>query len=464
MTNKTHTPDGVPFSPEAEEATIGGVLTNPDMYMLASEFLKPSDFFLKRHEWIWEAIGAVVDRREQVDFLTVSEEIKARGHLDDIGGPPYLMRLINNTPSSINTEVYAKLVWRASLRRQLMARLEKGKTLARDESLPIERVMSEIEGAVFAVTQQAVERTEQSIADAISEASDEIEQRMKGVDEFYMPTGFKNIDRVMGGLERGCLHIVGGRPGMGKSSFCLGVAINAARMGVRVFYVSTEMTTKRLAMRALSMDTGVNLMLLKQGQMNDREVTRFVEAMGRLQALPLYMDYIPAASVTQVRAKTARMQREHGIDLLIIDGLWQMTAPEIPKQHDRDQINGWIGNRLVDLAKSEFNLPILLAHQLNRNCEHRQDHRPIMSDLDYGGQLERHADVIMMLYRDEMYNEATEFPNQADVIFAKNRDGSNGVVSLYFDKKITRFLDSTVRNIDLNSYATVPMQDEDLYQ
>jgi replicative DNA helicase len=463
MTNKTRTPDGIPFSPEAEEAAIGSVLTNPDMYILAGAYLKSTDFFLKRHEWIWEAIGRVIDRHEAVDILTVSAELKAHGHLDEIGGTQYLIRLVNNTPTSANAEYYAKLVYRASLRRQLMDKLEKGKALARDESVGIERVMSEIEGSIFAVTQQAVERSEQTMAQAISEASDEIEKRMNGVDEFYMPTGFKAVDRTMGGLERGCLHIIGGRPGMGKSSFCLGVAVNAARMGVRVFYVSTEMPTKRLAMRALSMDTGINLMALKQGAMNDREVNRFVEAMGRLQGLPLQLDYIPAASVTQVRAKVARMQREKGIDLLIIDGLWQMTAPEI-RINDRDQINGWIGNRLVDCAKQEFNIPILLAHQLNRNCEHRPDHRPIMSDLDYGGQLERHADVIMLLYRDEVYDEATEFPNRADVIFAKNRDGGNGVVSLYFDKKITRFLDSTAQNIDLSSYARPSARDEEVMQ
>src|SRR5690606_13222128 len=235
-------------------------------------------------------------------------------------------------------------------------------------------------------------------------------------------TGFKTIDDVMGGMERGCLHIIGGRPGMGKSSFCLGVALNAARLGVRTLYISTEMTNKRLAMRAISIDTGLNLQSLKRGELNDSSINRFIEATARMQKLPLLMDYIPSASVTQIRAKAARAQRERGLDLLIIDGLWQMTAPEV-KQTDPNLINGWIGNRLVDLAKNEFNVPILLAHQLNRNCEQRQDHRPIMSDLDFGGQLERHADVIMLLYRDEVYDEATPLPGQADVIFVKNRDG-----------------------------------------
>lgn len=453
MKKPTQAPENLPFSPEAEEATIGAALTNPDMFALMGAYLKADDFFLLRHQYIWAAMTRIAAHNSNFDYLLVAEDLQSHNQLDDIGGHPYLLRLVNHTPSSSNGELYAKLVWYASLRRRGLQALWESAAILRDETLTLDLAMSKVEGLIFAVTQESIERSEQTLGEAVSEAGDEIEQRMNGANEFYVPTGFTAIDYSMGGMERGCLHIVGGRPGMGKSSFCLGVAMNAARLGVRTLYVSTEMPNKRLAMRALSMETGINLQDLKRGQMSDQQINRYVEAMGRLQSVPLVMDYIPSASVTQVRAKVARMQREKGLDLLIVDGLWQMTAPEV-RFTDRDQINGWIGNRLVDLAKAEFNIPILLAHQLNRNCEHRQDHRPVMSDLDYGGQLERHADVIMFLYRDEVYDEATEFPGQADVIFAKNRDGRQGTVSLYFEKSTTRFLNSTARTIDLRSVPT----------
>lgn len=447
-----------PRSIEAEEATLGGILTNPDMFVLVHEFLSTDDFFLTRHRAIWRAIERIYERNEPTfDVLTVSEELKTVNYLDEIGGIPYLMRLVNNTPSSVNTQVYAQLVLRASQRRQLLQATEDIKALALDQELDIEHVMEGAEARLQNVTLKAAQRTEQHIRQVMGDVFDEFEQRRDKQGQFYLPTGMRAIDQFSSGLERGCIHIVGGKPGMGKSSLCLGIAIGSARFGVHVLYISNEMENKRMGMRIAAMEAGVNLQALKRGEVTPDETDRFIEAVGRLSKLPLHMDYIPETTVTQVHAKILRLQREFGLDAVIIDGLWRMQAPEFRGDSaNRNSINGYLTNALVRIAK-ETNVAMVVTHQLTKSIDNRQDKRPTKGDLEYGGQIDQNADVIALIYRDEVYNEATEYPGAAEIIFDKNRDAPTGTVTMYFDKKTTRFLDASPVNIDLRSEARNPI-------
>jgi replicative DNA helicase len=335
------------------------------------------------------------------------------------------------------------------------------RALANNDELPLTEIIERSEQLVFDITRETIERTEVTLSDALGSVYDDIGRKLEG-QVSYMPTGFKALDEAIGGLERGTLTIVGGRPGMGKSSLCTAFGVNAARLGVRAYYISTEMPQQRIAYRIAAMETGISLTALKHAQLTPDELTRIVEAMGRMDAMPLRLDYVPAANPSQVRARVARLMRETGLDLLIIDGLWQMTAPG---KYDKDRILqlGYISRVLVDMAK-EFNIPVVLAHQLNRRPEERADHRPVMSDLEYSGQLEQNADVILMLYRDEVYNPTTDAANQADVIISKNRDGRTGVVSLYFEKQTAKFRDATIRAINLSQRKSEPSESREVYQ
>lgn len=451
MTDSRYNPvdQAIPFSPEAEEAVLGAILTNTNAYFSVASFLKQDDFFLLRHQWIWQAIQRIVERNEEFDYLTVGQELSDLGHLDEVGGIPYLMRLINNTPTSVHAEIYGRLVERASVRRRLLRAAEEIRVIALDEELAIERVVEQAEERLFGVTESQTQRDLLPIRDAISAYFDRIGYILQNRDQALgLPTGYRGIDMLLGGLQRSDLLIFAGRPGMGKTSFMLSVVLNAARMGGRIAIFTMEMGVEQIIQRLISMETGINMQNLRLGQVTPQEESRLIEAMGRLSKFQVFIDDTPALTPLQLRTKTRRMARETGIDLIIVDYMQLMNAGGL-YENNRVQEISYISRNLKELAR-EMNVPLLSAAQLSRAVEQRQDKRPQLSDLRESGSIEQDADIVMFLYRDEVYNEATEFPNQADVIVAKHRNGPTGVVSLYFDKKITRFLDATAQNIDLS--------------
>jgi replicative DNA helicase len=620
MTDQRYNPaeQTIPFSPEAEEAVLGAILTNPNAYFSVAAFLKQDDFFLLRHQYIWQAIQRIIERNEDFDYLTVGQELSDLGHLDEIGSIPYLMRLINNTPTSVHAEVYGRLVERAAVRRRLLKAAEEIKAVALDEELAIERVIEEAESRLFNVTESQNQRDLIPMHEALSEYIDRIEFLMENRDQALgLPTGFRAVDTLLGGLQRSDLLIFAGRPGMGKTSFMLSVVLNAARFGSRIAVFTMEMGREQIVQRLISMDTAINMQMLRLGQINNQEQSRLMEAIDRLSRFRVYIDDTPALTPLQLRTKTRRMARETGIDLIIVDYMQLMNAGGL-YENNRVQEISFISRSLKELAR-ELNVPVMSAAQLSRAVEQRQDKRPQLSDLRESGclagdtlihlpdtgqyipirdlaskdgfrvsslnpdtwklepavvsqafstgtkpvfklttqlgrniratanhkfltvqgwkrldalkredcialpkfqiealafslttnnavvveglrplppahapvlgseicwdavvsvepdgeadvydltvpgnsnfvanniivhnSIEQDADIVMFLYRDEVYNEATEHPNQADIIVAKHRNGPTGVVSLYFDKKITRFLDATAQNIDLS--------------
>jgi replicative DNA helicase len=451
MNNQFNTivPPTIPFSQEAEEAVIGAVLVNPNAFLTIAAFLKAEDFYLLRHAYIWQALLRLNERNEPIDYLTVIQELKDMGWLDEIGGPAYITQLVNSTPTSIHAEVYGHLVERAAIRRRLLAAADEIKGLALDEEKAVETVINEAETRLFAVTENQLKREFVPMQQAISDYFDRLEHLMHNQDTpLGLPTGFRDLDELLGGLQKSDLVIFAGRPGVGKTSFLLSVALNAARLGARIGIFTMEMGVEQITQRLVSMETGINSQKLRLGQLTPQEYSRFVEASSRMSGLSVFIDDTPALTPTQMRAKCRRLQHEFGIDLIILDYIQLMNAGT-NYENNRVQEVSYISRSLKELAR-ELNVPLFSAAQLSRAVEQRQDKRPVLSDLRESGSLEQDSDVVMFLYRDAVYNEATEFPNQADVIVSKHRNGPTGTISLYFEKTVTKFMDGAVRRVDLN--------------
>jgi replicative DNA helicase len=316
-----------PHSIEAEEAVLGSILLNPDALFEVASFLTADDFFIVRNGWVWEAIMRLHERNEEIDNVTVVEELRHQERLDEVGGPAYITYLINHTPSSIYTETYGRIVERAAIRRRMLAAASEIARLAHEESANIDEVIDQAESALFRVSEQRQRKDLVVMHDAVLEYFKRIEFLYgQEVESFGVPTGFDDLDQLLGGFQRSDLLIVAGRPGMGKTSWLLSTALNAARKGARVAIFSLEMSNEQIVQRLVSSETGISTHRLRLGQLDDREWTLFVEATDKLSPLRIYIDDTPALSPLQLRTKCRRLYSEHGLDLVMVDYMQLMTA------------------------------------------------------------------------------------------------------------------------------------------
>jgi replicative DNA helicase len=304
---------------------------------------------------------------------------------------------------------------------------------------------------LFSVSDNQIKREFVPMWDAISAYYDEMEKNLaSGEGIVGLPTGFKALDGLLGGFQKSDLSVFAGRPGMGKTSWLLTVALNAARWGARVALFTMEMGVEQMIQRFISMETGIRIQQLRTADISLSEHSRFTEAVGRIANLPIFIDDTPAITPIEMRTKCRRLQHEYGLDLVMVDYMQLMSAGKA-YENNRVQEISYISRSLKELAR-ELNVTMLSAAQLSRAVEQRQDKRPQLSDLRESGSIEQDADAVMFLYRDEVYNpETTEFPNQADVLLSKHRHGPTGTIQLYFDKQITRFMDVNVTNMDLSN-------------
>jgi len=439
-----------PYSLEAEQALLGALLLEPRAFLSVAAFLTNEDFFLKRHEYIWDALHRLQERAEPMDYVTISRQLQDMGVLQEIGGQAYLTSLVNSTPSAVHAEVYGRLVERASIRRRMLAATDEIRKLAMDEEMPIDRVIADAEQALFTVSDSQIKREFVPIWDAVSEYYDEMEQMLAAGEGLVgLPTGFKALDGLLGGFQKSDLIVFAGRPGMGKTSWLLTVALNTARRGARVALFTMEMGVEQMVQRFISMETGIRIQQLRTGDISPREHTRLTEAIGRIANLPIFIDDTPAITPIEMRTKCRRLQHEYGLDLIMVDYMQLMSAGKA-YENNRVQEISYISRSLKELAR-ELNVTMLSAAQLSRAVEQRQDKRPQLSDLRESGSIEQDADAVMFLYRDEVYNpETTEFPNQADVLLSKHRHGPTGTIQLYFEKSITKFMDVNMQRVDLS--------------
>ena len=441
MTEKsTNSNEGqsIPHNREAEEAVLGSVLVNTEVYYDLAHFLSADDFFLHRNQWIWEAFTRLQEQRQPIDLLTVGEQLDSQGRLVEVGGHAYLTGLINNVPSSIHAEAYGHMVEEAATRRRLLEAANRIARLAHQSDTLLEDVVNEAEKAVFGVSEQRLPHQLQPIRQVLSEYYDRIDYLARHKDETIgVPTGFIDLDRLLGGMQPSDLLIIAGRPGQGKSGFCISVAKNASQLHKQhVAMFSLEMSNEQLVQRLVAQETGINSQKLRLGQIQDEEWPLFTQAVSALGETHIYLDDTPSISPLQLRTKCRRLHMEVGLDLIIIDYLQLMTGDT--RMDNRVQEVSYISRNLKALAR-ELNVPILAAAQLSRAVEQRSDKHPLLSDLRESGSLEQDADIVMFIYRPDQYETDTLKQNIAEIMVAKHRNGPVGSIELVFRESLAKF-------------------------
>ena len=433
-----------PHNVDAEEAVLGALLIDPDAIIRVATFLNAKDFFLQRNGWVYEAILTLHSRREPTDLVTLTDELERQNRLADIGGPAHLTDLINATPTSIHVEFYARIVERTALLRRLIDGATQIAQLAYEDNDDVGEIIDRAESIIFGVTERRVDRDLKPIRQIIDSYYDLIEYRSQHQGELMgIPTGLKDLDKLLGGLQRSDLIILAGRPGMGKTSMGLSIALQAARKwSKRIAIFSLEMSDEQLVQRLLSAETGIDSQRLRLGQVHDNEWPVFIQATSLLADTGIFIDDTPAISAMELRTKARRLEAEHGLDMIIVDYMQLMRGDR--RSENRQQEISYISRSLKELAR-ELNIPVMALSQLSRAVESRHDKRPMLSDLRESGSIEQDADVVMFVYRDEIYNPDTEFPNLAEIIVAKHRSGPTGLFSIYFKKQLAQFVDLEVR-------------------
>ena len=374
----------IPHNREAEEAVVGAVLIDPEVYYDLAQFLQPEDFYIHRHRWIWEAFTRLHEKRTPIDFLTVSEALEGAGQLAEIGGPAFLTALINQVPTSLHAEAYGRMVEAASIRRRMLTAANQIATLAYNEGESIETIMEEAEKSVFNVSERRLKKDLLPISSVLSDYYDRIDELAKRSEEIFgVPTGFIDLDRMLTGMQPSDLLIIAGRPGQGKSGFLVSVAKNAALLHKKhVAIFSLEMSNEQVVQRLLAQETGIDSQRLRNGKLNEEEWPLLTHAIEVLGDTHIYLDDTPAITPLALRTKCRRLQMEFGLDLVLVDYLQLMGGDQ--RTENRVQEVSYISRNLKTLAR-ELNVPVLAAAQLSRAVEQRTDKRPVLSDLRESG-------------------------------------------------------------------------------
>lgn len=455
----------IPYSQEAEEAVIGAVIVNPNLYIIIAEFLKADDFFLIRHNYIWQALNRLWDRGDDIDYLTIAEELQSLGWLEMIGGPAHLTTLISAAPTSTHGETYAEIVRRAAVRRRLLLAADQIKGLAMNEAKPLEDVVLDAEKLLNDVTQEGVKSTDERIGAVVQRVADDIEKRIQkgGQTHLFLPTGFKDFDAVFYGLERGKYHVLAALTSFGKSLLTLTIAYRMAKQGFGVYLISNEAQKEDMIYRLIGIETGINYKKVRKAtDLTPQEQGRVLEAMKNVSELGIVLDYDADLSPKKLRAKFERRRRTTQIDVVIVDGIYNMVADDAGRYRgDRTRELEDISHALLDFPR-DTNVAFLATHQVASRIKSRVkksangkltgDARPVgESDLERCSRIGRDADVLMFLHRQSYFDPNTEFPNQTEWIVNKGRDIGTGTISLYFDRGHEGFLDARVQSFDLSN-------------
>jgi len=437
----------VPQSREAEEAVIGAVLINPEAYYDVASFLRADDFYIHRHRWIWETFTRLHERRVPIDFLTVNEELSQTGQLAEAGGPAYLTALINNVPTSLHAEAYGRIVEQTAIRRRMLSAANEIAKLAYQQDSTVETVMDEAEKAVFSISERRTTRDLQSIQEALSEYYERVDQlATRGEETYGVPTGFIDLDHLLGGLQSSDLLIVAGRPGSGKTAFILSAAKNAAQKHKKhVAIFSLEMSNEQLVQRMIAQETGIDSQRLRSAKLEEEEWSLLAHAIEVLSDTVIFLDDTPALTPLQLRTKCRRLHMEFNLDLVLVDYLQLMSSGV--RSENRVQEVSYISRNLKVLAR-ELNVPVLAAAQLSRAVEQRADKEPILSDLRESGSLEQDSDIVMFIHRPELYEKDTLKQNIAQIKVAKHRNGPTGTIELVFRSQIAKFENAATYHVD----------------
>ncbi|WP_288482827.1 replicative DNA helicase [uncultured Slackia sp.] len=433
----------LPNNIEAEKSVLAACMLNPDAVDEIATKLVPENFFRPAHQLIYTGILELNTRHIPIDQISLADRLAAEGQLEAVGGRPYLVELANNTLALTNWKNHTEIVKRNSVLRDLVYASTNINALAYDAPDDTNEVIEDAEKMLFEVTQKRVSSSFQNITDLLTQAFDEIDELVNNKNQMAgTPTGFTDVDKLFWGLRGGDLLILAARPGVGKTSFALNLATNAAKAGAAVALFSLEMGANQLVQRILCAEARVNLGQLRAGNLQEGDWNAIMNAAATLSGLELYIDDTPGLSLLEMRAKARRQLRDKKKGLIIVDYLQLMQPPSNRRDGNRAVEVAEISRGLKVLAK-EMDMPLLALSQLSRAVEMRGSKRPMLSDLRESGSIEQDADIVMFIDRsmDEMEAETDGRPDwgTAELIVAKHRNGATRDITLSFNPEYTKF-------------------------
>ena len=429
-----------PHSVESEQSILGSIILDKDAIITVAEIINPGDFYKEAHKIIYESMLSLNSSNEPIDLITLIEELRKEGHLDNVGGISYLTSLSTIVPTTSNVRYYANIVKEKSVMRQLIKASNEIINLGYDASTDVQEILDKAEKNIFDISQEKSGDDIQPINLVLQDTFDMIERLCTEKSEVTgITTGFADLNKKINGLQRTDLILVAARPAMGKTAFSLNLVKNAALKGdASVAVFSLEMSKEQLVQRMLSAQSNVELSKIKTGTLSESDWPRIIDAMAVLSEANIYIDDTPGIKISEIRSKCRRLKIEKGLDFILIDYLQLMEGEG--RNENRQQEIAKISRSLKILAK-ELNCPVVALSQLSRSPELRKDHRPILSDLRESGSIEQDADIVMFLYRDEYYHDDSEKKNIGEVIVAKNRHGETGTVELVWFGQVQKFAD-----------------------
>ncbi len=431
-----------PQNIEAEVSVLGSLLLDQDAFVKIADVISSADFYEAKHRIIYEAMLELYAKNVAVDTLTVTNSLEEKKQLEQVGGLSYLTELVNAVPSAANVVHYAFIVRRKGTLRRLISTANDISALAFQEQGEIENILDEAETKLFSVSQQHLRQNFVSINSILSSTFERIDELHRDQGKLRgLPTGFLDLDQKLGGLQKSDLIVLAARPSMGKTSLALDFIRHVGvDLKVPVGIFSLEMSKDQLVDRLLSSQSDVNLWKIRTGNLNDDDFEKIGDAMGVLSEAPIFIDDAAGSTVMEVRTKARRLHSEHGVGLLVIDYLQLMSGKST---ENRVQEVSEISRSLKILAR-ELNIPVIALSQLSRGLENRPDKVPQLSDLRESGSIEQDADVVMFIYREDMYKgKESRRPNIAEIYIKKHRNGPTGQVDMFFDAEKTSF-----RNLD----------------
>lgn len=426
-----------PHNEEAEVSVLGSILLEKDAIIKVADILTEDDFYSDAHRMIYGTMIELFEHRQPIDLVTLTNKLTEKKLLDTVGGAGYISTLVNSVPSAANITHYAKITADKALLRRLIESSNDITSMAYNEKEDTSRVLDEAEQKIFKVAEKHLKGKFIPIKSILEESFERIDELHKDKDKLRgVPTGFKELDNILAGLQPSDLIVIAARPSVGKTSLALNIAEHVAgNEGISVALFSLEMSKEQLVDRLLASEAKVDSWKLRTGNLDDSDFPKIGKAMATLSEAPFFIDDSPLINVLEMRTKARRLQSEKGLGLIIVDYLQLMQGRY---SENRVQEISEISRSLKGLAR-ELNVPVIALSQLSRQVESRPDKRPILSDLRESGSIEQDADVVMFIYRDELYNSETEKKGIAEIIIRKHRNGPTGSIELLFKQEQTAF-------------------------
>lgn len=430
-----------PQNTDAEASLLGAILIDADALVRIADKVDSYDFYDEKHRYIYEAITQLYDKHSPIDVLTLSNQMKTNTTLDTIGGSSYLAELTNFVPTSAHVEQYAEIVAQKALRRRLIKAAQDIAVLGFNETNELQELIEQAETRLFEVSQKHIKQDVASLETILTESFDRLDELHKDKGKIRgVPTGFKDMDNLLAGLQKSDLFVLAARPSMGKTALALNLAHNVAVQSKQpVLMFSLEMSKEQLVDRMLAMESGVDAWALRTGNLTDADFEKIGQAMGTLSEAPIYIDDSPSITVSELRTKARREAHSHELGLIVVDYLQLMSGgARFGGDGNRVQEISEISRGLKAVAR-ELNVPLLALSQLSRSVESRSPQIPQLADLRESGSIEQDADVVAFIYREDYYNPETDRRNITDIFIKKHRNGPTGALELYFDKEKQRF-------------------------